>query len=168
MAAPSYLCQWKGLVKYKCQSCRQASQDTNTPCLSKKHETTFFCSGKSSETRFPAASAAWAAHLFNNNYYCSGGFHTMCWNVTISYAAIWLARTVQCVLHNFGICVSPDPSTQMRRGGPARLVEPYRLTLLRHHWHCCICSYSHNIISSGFPPVFLECTSNIYTQTWSA
>ena len=27
-------------------------------------------------------------------------------------------------------------------------VELYRLTVLRHHWHCCICSYSHNIISS--------------------
>ena len=23
-------------------------------------------------------------------------------------------------------------------------VEPYRLTLWRHHWHCCICSYCHN------------------------
>ena len=23
------------------------------------------------------------------------------------------------------------------------LVEPYRLTVLRHHWHCCICSYCH-------------------------
>ena len=23
-----------------------------------------------------------------------------------------------------------------------------RLTMLRYHWHCCICSYSHNIISS--------------------
>ena len=23
-------------------------------------------------------------------------------------------------------------------------VESYRLTVLRHHWHCCVCSYSHN------------------------
>ena len=38
-------------------------------------------------------------------------------------------------------------------------IEPYRLTVLRHHWHCCICSYCHNIISSGSPPVFHECTS---------
>ena len=37
-------------------------------------------------------------------------------------------------------------------------VEPYRLTVLRHHWHCCICIYCHNIISSGSPPVFFECT----------
>ena len=36
-------------------------------------------------------------------------------------------------------------------------VEPYRLTVWRHHWHCCICNYSH---SSGSIPVFLECTSN--------
>ena len=35
-------------------------------------------------------------------------------------------------------------------------VEQYRLTVLRHHWHC---SYCHNIISSGFPPVFHECTT---------
>ena len=43
-------------------------------------------------------------------------------------------------------------------------VEPFRLTVLRHHWHCCICrsSYYHNIISPGSPPVFLECTSNTY------
>ena len=33
-------------------------------------------------------------------------------------------------------------------------VEPYRLTVLRDYWHCCICSYCH---SSGSPPVFLEC-----------
>ena len=32
-------------------------------------------------------------------------------------------------------------------------------TVLGNHWHCCICSYCHNIISSGSPPVFLECTS---------
>ena len=30
---------------------------------------------------------------------------------------------------------------------------------ISYHWHCCICSYYHNIISSGSPPVFLECTS---------
>ena len=33
------------------------------------------------------------------------------------------------------------------------------LTVLRHYWQCCICSYCHNIISLGSPPVFLECTS---------
>ena len=37
----------------------------------------------------------------------------------------------------------------------------YRWTVLRHHWHCCIFSYCHNIISSGSPPVFNECTSTI-------
>ena len=26
-------------------------------------------------------------------------------------------------------------------------VESYRLTVLRHHWHCCVCSYCHNIIT---------------------
>ena len=26
-------------------------------------------------------------------------------------------------------------------------VESYRLTMLRHHWHWCVCSYSHNIIT---------------------
>ena len=43
-------------------------------------------------------------------------------------------------------------------------VEPFRLTVLRHHLHCCICrsSYYHNIISPGSPPVFLECTSDTY------
>ena len=42
-------------------------------------------------------------------------------------------------------------------------VEPYRLTVLRHHRYCCIkiCSYYHNIISSGSPPVFHECTSSL-------
>ena len=38
-------------------------------------------------------------------------------------------------------------------------VKPYRLTVLRHHWHCFMCSYCHNIISSGSPPVLHECTS---------
>ena len=38
-------------------------------------------------------------------------------------------------------------------------VEPYRLKVLRHHWHCCICSYCHNLVSSGSPPVFHEHTS---------
>ena len=42
-------------------------------------------------------------------------------------------------------------------------VEPYKLTVLRHHWHCWLCSYCHNIISSGSPSVFHECTSNIYS-----
>ena len=43
-------------------------------------------------------------------------------------------------------------------------VGPYKLTVLRHHWHFCICSYCHNnIISSGLPPVFLECTSIVST-----
>ena len=28
-----------------------------------------------------------------------------------------------------------------------------------HQWHCCICSSCHNIISTGSPPVFHECTS---------
>ena len=39
-------------------------------------------------------------------------------------------------------------------------VELYRqwLTVLRHHWRCCI-FYCHNIISSGSPPVFIESTS---------
>ena len=42
-------------------------------------------------------------------------------------------------------------------------VDPYRLTLtvLRQHWHCCnvaTCIVTI-IISSGSPPVFLECTS---------
>ena len=37
--------------------------------------------------------------------------------------------------------------------------EPYRLTVQRHQWHCCICSYCLNIIGSGSPPVFHECTS---------
>ena len=30
-------------------------------------------------------------------------------------------------------------------------VEPYRLTAWGHHWHCWLCSYCHNIISSGSP-----------------
>ena len=33
------------------------------------------------------------------------------------------------------------------------VVDLYRLTMLIHHWHCCICSYCLNIISSGSPPV---------------
>ena len=40
-------------------------------------------------------------------------------------------------------------------------VEQYRLTVQRHHWHCWPCSYCHNTISSGSPPVFFECTSTI-------
>ena len=41
-------------------------------------------------------------------------------------------------------------------------VEPYRLTVRRYHWHCWPCSYCYmNIISSGLPPVFHECTRNI-------
>ena len=39
------------------------------------------------------------------------------------------------------------------------------LTVLRHHWHFCICSYCHNIISSGSSPVFLECTSPVYVSS---
>ena len=39
-------------------------------------------------------------------------------------------------------------------------------TVLRHHWHCCICSYCHNIISSGSPPVFLECASYNLQHLW--
>ena len=40
-------------------------------------------------------------------------------------------------------------------------VELYRSTMQRHHWHklLAICSYCHNMISSGLTPVFLECTS---------
>ena len=38
-------------------------------------------------------------------------------------------------------------------------VEPYRLTVQRHQWHCWPCIYCHNIISSGSPPVVLECAS---------
>ena len=48
---------------------------------------------------------------------------------------------------------------------PACYAEPCRLTMLRYHWHCCTCSYCHNIISSGSPPVFLECTSDKYTTS---
>ena len=36
-------------------------------------------------------------------------------------------------------------------------IEPYRLAVRRHH--CLLCSYCHNKISSGSPPVFHECTS---------
>ena len=48
-------------------------------------------------------------------------------------------------------------------------VEPYRPTVLRHHsahWHCCMCSYCHNISSSGSSPVFLECTSGMYLSIY--
>ena len=38
----------------------------------------------------------------------------------------------------------------------------YRLTVLRNHWHCCISYYHNIIISSGLPPVFLECTSYLF------
>ena len=30
-------------------------------------------------------------------------------------------------------------------------VEPYRLTARGHHWHCWLCSYCRNIISTGSP-----------------
>ena len=42
--------------------------------------------------------------------------------------------------------------------------KSYRLTVQRHHWHCWLCSYCHNIISSGLPPVFLECTGYTFTH----
>ena len=35
-------------------------------------------------------------------------------------------------------------------------VEQCRLTMRRHHWHCWLCSYCHNIISSGSPPYSLN------------
>ena len=34
------------------------------------------------------------------------------------------------------------------------------LTVLTHHWHCCICSYCHNIISSDSPQYSLNALVN--------
>ena len=45
------------------------------------------------------------------------------------------------------------------------VAEPPTVWRVDSHWHCWLCSYSHDIISSGLPlgspPVFLECTSII-------
>ena len=46
-------------------------------------------------------------------------------------------------------------------------VEPYRLTVLRHHWHCCICSYCHNIISSGLPALVIIMQHHMSACFWS-